>query len=523
MNLLQSKTSPGFADQTAPSLGFVYFFVFITGSSVMAIEMTASRLIAPYFGTSLIVWANIIGLIMLALSLGYYIGGKLADRYPAWSVMFTIPLLAGLFASVVPLFSRLVLQSLAGGILGTPLGVIAVSFFGILVVFTPPVFLLAMISPYAVRMAAVNQDNAGQVAGTLYACSTVGSILGTFLPSFVTIPFLGSRETLLLFGGLLILLSVVGQGARKLWLMIFLAVPLVIYLLTAGSIKPTSGLLYEKDTLYQYVQVVRQADGSTALVYNEGGGIQSIRRPGDQLMPDLDYYDYYLLLSYFQGQKDPRVMVVGSAGGTILHLLNTYNRGDFPQMSLAGVEIDPAVTKLGYQFFGLRPEEASVATMDGRAFFRTTNQQYDLIIVDAYSQQIYIPFHLTTSEFFSEIKGRLSDRGMLALNVNATTKDSRLLQSISRTVAEVFPYTYSVKVGGSYNYMVIGSLTELRPEVLTAKTSANPQVAAMVEPFQAGWQGLKADSLPFGQRLTDNRAPVEFLTDEMIWQAAKNR
>ena len=506
-------------------VSFLYLYVLVTGASVMALELAASRFLAPYYGTSTVVWANIIGLVLLSLSLGYWVGGKLADRWPDGRLLMTISLASGALTSLLPLWGALIFPLLSAGILNTPAWIVICSFFAVLIVFAPPVFLLAMVSPFAIRLVADEDEavNVGKVAGNLYAFSTLGSLIGTFGTALLTIPFLGSRETIFLWSAALIAISAWGlRHTRRWWLALLLALPLVVYVLTNGQSAATDGerIVWQKDTLYQHVRVIRNEAGDTYLVYNEGGGVQSVRRHNDALHED-DYYDDYLLLPFLT--ENPRQMLVlGSAGGTIPRLVSKYIKPLYPDLRITGVEIDPDVVKIGPRFFGVQPDDADIVIQDARVFVSSTDHRYDIVIVDCYSNEVYIPFHLSTVEFFRTVRDRLTENGIIALNVNATSPDSRLLASMAKTVREAFDYTYLVKVRGPYNYMLIGAKHPLDLERLKRIDAASPLEQIRRE-WPEHWEPLGKGQPAGALLLTDNRAPTEMLTDTMIFSMARQQ
>lgn len=313
-------------------------------------------------------------------------------------------------------------------------------------------------------------------------------------------------------------MSISGLGLKKVWTILLALLPLLLIFFGPRTVKADSQVLWEKETPYQYVQVVKGEDGSTALVYNEGGGFQSIARPNHQLLPQ-DYYDYYLILPFLRNVgKDQtyQTWILGSAGGTMLGLFDYWVKPSYPQLSLTGVEIDPDVIPLGQKYFGLNGTEGKVVNADARSFLRTQTGKADLVIIDAYSNQIYIPFHLSTQEFFNQVKGKLNPKGMLALNVNALSSSSPLLQAFEKTLSSVFQYTYLMPVPGSLNYVLIGTD---EPISLSSSFSELPQG---LQPFYSTFQsGFKPISRPQGLLLTDDRAPVEFLTDQMIWEGIR--
>jgi len=497
-----------------------HLFVFFTGASVMATEMCASRFIAPWFGTSMIVWAVLISVVLAAMSLGYWLGGKLADRRPSWKILYSIPVITGLLISFIPFAGYFLFSKLTMGIMGTPVNIIVLAFAGIVAVFVPPVFLLAMISPFVIRLLA-RAENTGRTAGSLYAMSTLGSIAGTLTPSLLTIPLLGTRETLFLCSGMLILLGglgLLGLRGRGRLALILLAVPIAGWMLSSDSIKRGTTTIHEEESLYQYLQVQRRSDGSTVLVVNEGGGIQSIAREGDELRPASTYYESYLLLPYMIEETDgPEVLVIGSGAGTIPHWLAVYVRPCMPGLRTDAVEIDRRASELGNEWFGTSSEDARVINADGRIFLNSTSSLYDIIITDTYSNQIYIPFHLTTFEYFTALREHLNAGGVVAMNVNALTEDSELLQSLGRTVCEVFPFVYIAYVSDDYNYMLMASDTPLHAPSADSLALWNPPLRETARLFEPLFRPFEPSG---GMILADNRAPVEFMTDMMILQEA---
>jgi len=505
------------------SIRFLYLYVFITGASVMAIEIAASRFLAPYFGTSMIVWANIIGLILLSLSLGYWVGGKWADRWPSGKLLMILSLLSGVLVSLLPLWGNFIFQFLTNGIMNTPVWIIFCSFFAVLIVFAPPVFLLAMVSPFAIRLVSDQSKDIGRVAGNLYACSTLGSLLGTFGTAMITIPLLGARESIYIWSAALIAIS--GWGLRHTkqgWLVSLLLVPVLSYFFINDNVSTSANekVLWSKDTFYQYVRVVEASNGDISLVYNEGGGVQSIRRAKPGLHAG-DYYNDYLVLPYLTNSPD-QLLVLGSAGGTIPRLLAEYVKPQFPNMNVTGVELDPEVITLSYQYMGLKREDAQIVNQDARVFISNTNRKYDIIVVDCYSQQIYIPAHLSTVQFFDTLRMHLNPDGLTALNVNVTTPDSPLLLAMAKTVKQVFPNTYIVKSSGQYNYMIIGSIRPLQTDNLN-RVHLNSPIHPLLEQWQKGIKEVNDELLANAQVLTDNHAPTEMLTDSMIFGSIPDR
>lgn len=490
-----------------------HFFVFFTGAAVMAVEMCASRFLAPWFGTSMIVWSVLIAVVLAAMSVGYWLGGRFADRRPSWTLLFWIPAAAGALVSLIPPAGGLLFPWLSAGITATPLNIILLALAGVLALFVPPVLLLAMVSPFMIRLLA-RADNTGRTAGSLYAVSTLGSIAGTLLSTLVTIPLLGTRETLFLVSAVLMLLGISGRrrGARIMPALLLL--PLAGWLVYGGAVRSDPTLVHQEESVYQYLQVHSRSDGSTILVVNEGGAMQSIAREGDVLRPASTYYESYLLLPYMTvSTAEPRVLVIGSGAGTIPHWLAVHVRPDIPGLRTDAVEIDGRAVELGHRWFNTARDDADFIVSDGRAFIENSKEMYDVIISDTYSNQIYIPFHLATREYFTALRDHLEGGGLVAMNVNALNEDSELLQAIGTTLCEVFPLVYIVHVSNDYNFMLIASEYPVHPPSPDSMAVWNPVLEETARVFEPAFKPFNPEN---GLILTDNRAPVEFLTDMMI-------
>lgn len=497
-----------------------HFFVFFTGAAVMATEMCASRFLAPWFGTSMIVWSVLIAVVLAAMSVGYWLGGRLADRRPYWVLLYWIAATAGALIALIPPLGGLLFSRLSAGIMATPVNIIILAFVGVVAVFVPPVLLLAMVSPFMIRLLA-RAENTGRTAGSLYAVSTLGSIAGTLFSTLVTIPLLGTRETMFLVSGVLILLGIIGLRQKARAMPVLLVLPLAGWLAFTGAVRRDDTVVHEEESLYQYLQVQRRSDGSTLLVVNEGGAMQSIARVNDALHPASTYYESFLLLPYMIGASgDMDVLVIGSGAGTIPHLLAIHVRPDIPGLRTDAVEIDGRAAELGYLWFNTQRDDARMIISDGRTYIGNTSETYDIIITDTYSNQIYIPFHLTTVEYFTELKAHLNSGGAVAMNVNALSEDSDLVQAIGRTLCEVFPLVYIVHVSNDYNFMLIASEYPIQPPPADSMAVWNPVLEETARLFEPAFKPFDPEH---GLILTDNRAPVEFLTDMMIIHEAAGR
>jgi predicted membrane-bound spermidine synthase len=498
---------------------FLIILVFVSGMTSLALEMCASRLLAAYFGTSLFIWANLIGMILLYLTVGYFIGGRLADRNPSEQVLCTITALAALSISILPFISQGILTWSITGLAQASVSIFFSSLLGTILLFAVPVTLLGLVSPFAIRLATKDIGRSGKTSGSLYALSTLGGILGAFLPVLWLIPTFGVRRTLLILGVVLFAASL--WGLRLRWRPA-IALVLIALVLPLGPLKAIPYLKYEQESLYNYIQVTQLPDGTRELILNEGQAIHSIYYPDPNTVLTGWYWDYFLAAPYFNPgftpQKLHRVGIIGLAAGTIAHQF-TRVYGPVP---IDGVEIDPAIVDVGRKYFAMNEPNLHVHVEDGRTFLETTQAQYDVVAIDAF-QQPYIPFQLTTREFFSTIRSHLSASGVVALNTAHTTHDYRLVQAFINTMSQVFPSVYVFNVPGTFNTEIMAtvqptSITTFRANLAQfSPTSIMGQVAGEVSPVVT--QGHSDGGIVF----TDDRAPIEQITDQLLLSYIQQR
>ncbi len=477
--------------------------VFTGGAGTLATEIAASRLLAPYFGSSTIVWANIIGLILLYLSVGYWFGGKLADRRPDPRLLGGIVVVAAAVIAATPFVARPVLDLALGGLDAVDVGAVVGSFFAALALFAIPITLLGTVSPFAIRLAIDDVGEAGTVAGRLYALSTIGSIVGTFLSAIVTIPLLGTQRTMIGSAALLVFAAALLLGVRWQLLTVLAAALLVV---PAGTIKESEGLLYESESSYQYVQVIEREDGSRALRLNEGVATHSVWHADSVLTGGV--WDTFLLVPPLIGRPVERVLVVGNAGGTVARAYGEL----YPDVLIDGVEIDPEVTEAGRRYLGLddNPKLRTIAA-DGRPYLQLTDELYDVVVVDAYHQP-YIPFYLATEEFFELVRDRLTPGGVMALNVATVPGDDRLPQAIGSTVLAAFPQAWRWRPLRFNELLLAFDRPVERTDLLARVGAVPPELDPLVPLFRENVVSVSPEVRP----LTDDRAPVEWLTDRMI-------
>jgi spermidine synthase len=480
--------------------------VFGAGVGSLATEIAASRLLAPYFGSSTIVWANLIGIVLAGLALGYWLGGRLADRRPEPRLLGEIVLAAALWVALTPFLARPFLDAAVGNLDDASAGAVVGSFFAVLLLFAPAIVLLGMVSPFAIRLAITDVASAGTVAGRFYALSTAGSLLGTFVPALIAIPVAGTQRTLVATAALLALSASFLLGRKVLVLAAALA---ALVALPPGAIKPTPGVLHEEDSLYQFIQVVERDDGMRALRLNEGVAMHSVWRANTVLTGG--EWDAFLAVPTLLGRPLRSVAILGNAGGTTARALGVF----YPDARVDGVELDPAVTRVGRLYFGLDDNpRLTVHDADARPFLRRTDKRYDLIVVDAYHQP-YVPFYLATREFFRLARQRLEPGGILALNVATVPDDDSLLDGMAGTLKYEFD-DVSIWPALRFNKLLLAFDRPVAPrsvDVDAVPAPLRPLVHLMLRQLRPVTEKAK-------RPWTDDRAPVEWVTDKMIIEYA---
>ena len=500
--------------------------VFVGGASVMFVEMCASRLLAPYFGTSLFIWANLIGLVMIYLALGYWLGGRLADRYPRHSVLYAMTAIAGFAIGLIPVLSRPILTLSVTGFNTYSVGIFYGSLIGVIILFSVPLILLGFVSPFAIRLRSLDVSRAGGTAGGVSALSTLGSILGTFIPVFLLIPRIGTAATLYTAAVLLIAFSIIGllvQGgvrpAAVYGAMLAMVLGLALFA-PRGLIRepgPGQQLLYERESPYNFIQVVREGS-RVALVLNEGHAIHSIYDPNSLLTGGP--WDYWLVAPYFNKDFSPADMkgmaMIGSAAGTAAHQYSVV----YPNVPVDSVEIDGDIVDIGRRYFALDGLKNNTNyVQDGRTFLQTEgrDKRWTVVGIDAYHQP-YIPFHLTTVEFFKEISDHLTDDGVAMINAGRTANDLRLADALANTMLKVYPNVYIIDVPTLANSMVVGTKSPTSIENF-AENAARVTDPTLKQVFAAALERGNIREVkpnPDVVVFTDDRAPVEEVIDQMI-------
>ena len=523
------------------SIRFLLLVVFVAGMCSLGTEMAASRLLDPFFGNSLVIWANLIGLVLIYLSVGYWVGGRWADRDPSESTLFQITGWAAVGIGIIPHISTPILRWSVAGFANFDAGILIGSLLGVLALFSVPMTLLGCVSPFAIRLAMNDVQRSGNVAGSVYAVSTVGSILGTFLPVLVFVPNLGTRRTFLLFSVALLTISIIGlwrDRRNRAYIFAGLLLLLIVagFLGTRGAIRSDEGTVYEAESAHNYIRVIER-EGQFWLRLNDGVGIHSVYDPKNVLTYGI--WDYFLMAPFFnapphlENQVDS-ALLIGLAAGTVARQYSVVY-GDIP---IDGVELDPKIIEVGRRWFDMNEPNLNAVAADGRYFLANSGDHYDVIIVDAYRPP-YIPFHLTTVEFFDHVVAHLTPDGVVAVNVARTETDYALVNALASTMKAVFPSVYVVDEPGfgvfTGNSLVVGTRqptsaenlslnsAQLRQPLLrdvAARTASAHIWEVVCEPQQAWRPASEATTfVPVAEcvaAFVDDRAPVEQLVHRLI-------
>jgi len=483
--------------------------VFVVGASSLGVEIAAARLLAPYFGASTIVWANTIGVVLVALSVGYWFGGRYADRHPHLRGLCLLVLAAAMLIALVPFAARPFLGFSVDAFDTVSVGGFAGSLFGVLILVAVPVTLLGAASPWAARLAVGEVGSSGEVVGRLYAISTAGSLLGTMISALLLIPLLGTQRTFLVFALMLALVAAVGVGVRA------AAVPVVLLVALAVPVGTIKGdveghVLFELETTHQYARVIERDDGARVLELNEGQAVHSLYRPGSYLTGD--YWDGHLVLPAAAERRPPkRIAILGNAGGTVARSFGRF----FPRTAVDAVEIDAELTELGQRYLDLHNPRMQVFAADARPWLERSDGGYDAIMVDAYRQP-YIPFYLATREFFELARDRLAPGGLVIVNVGHPEGALELERVLGRTMSAAFPRVLRYPVEETNTLLVAGegsfSGSRLRANL--------PMLPSPLWPQAREAAAALGPRLPGGEVYTDDRAPVEWLVDSSLLEYA---
>ncbi len=481
--------------------------VFTCGALVMIYEIIGSRILSPYIGTSTYVWTSLIGIILAALSLGYWLGGKTADRKPDVKILASIVFLAGGAVALTILLKDIFLSFISRAPLILELKAVAAA----LLLFAPASVLLGFVTPYAVKLKMLSLEDSGKTVGRLYALSTVGSILGTFLAGFLLIPFVGSTRTLYLIAALLFALSLLLApfALTKTNLTI-----LILFVFGVAGSELQSFLLlrmndlHDIDTEYNRVQIFTMTDEASgrplrALAIDPHFIQSKMYTDSDELASE--YAKYYHLVRHFKPDFEHTLLIGGAGYSFPKDFLKVY-----PDRRIDVVEIDPQMTGLAKKYFGLRENpNLKITHEDGRIYLnQSAPARYDAVFLDAFGSLFSVPFHLTTVEAVREIDRTLKPGGVVIFNLGGAIKGkaSRFLNAEIATYRQVFPQVLLFKVRPERPDEDVQNLI-----IVASKTETPFSLESPDEQLSKILKNSYKDPLNNNENiLTDDLAPVEF-------------
>jgi predicted membrane-bound spermidine synthase len=500
----------GHFDAGSPSSGRAFLWIgtaALTGAVVMAMELTAFRLYAPYFGNSIYVWGSMISVVMLALSAGYSLGGWIADRKPTDAVLFFIILGSGVYQLVIVFVQRSVMLKLwhMGDFAGPALATV--------IIFVPPMTALAMTSPFVIRLLA-RTGHVGITVGRVFALSTAGSIAGVLGTSFYLVPRFGTRMTMEILCGVSILIGASGLMLKK-KAAVLLVLPAAL-LLVVPIPKTPPNMIWSGESAYNRMLVFYdESKGLRWLVMNDSKFSQTIERVGGG--GSGFYLDDFALGPVIVPAKSLLVLGMG-AGGSI-----QVSREVAPEIEIDAVEIDPEVVRVAGTFFGLRQNDPKlqVHVADARPWLAEHPGKSDLVHIDLFQGGPYVPFYLTTVEFFRLVRSRMADGGVLILNVYDLSAGKELLQAMGATMGEVFPSIEKVsRPDGNHILFAFAQKRELTETVSRLKQGGGPAWVRELGQKTAG-EIVEFEPRAGAVIFTDDRAPIEEMTRQMLVDSKK--
>lgn len=495
---------------------YLYVTEFFSGMSVMAVELGASRLLAPYFSSSQIVWTIIIGTIMIAMALGNIYGGRSADKNPNPDKLYFRIVIAALWIAAIPVVGKYIILGIAGLLVITTSNgfLVTAAFLACMVLFVYPLFLLGTVTPSLAKYSVDRLEDSGKVVGTLGAYNTIGSIIGTFIPTFVTIPTVGTAITFFIFSGILLCIGIIYFVSTKTKQKTCI-IGLIFFVICSvfGHSNTFSlwhkGLLYEGESIYNYLQV-KEDDEKVVLSTNVLFGVQSVMMKYNNLTGL--YYDYAMASLPMSGIKpndQADVLILGMGTGTFARQSLKY----YPNLSITGVEIDEKITNLSKKYFDF-PDNVKTVNYDARAYLQASDKKYDVILVDAY-RDITLPFQMSSKEFFAEVRNHLSDNGVMIVNMNMySNKKNSINTYLSDTIASIFSEVYTMDVTNCSNRVLFASNHSDMKMVMkqTKQKIEDQKLRALMNNIQKNLKKYEGGK----HILTDDKAPVELLGMDVI-------
>jgi len=486
----------------------------MAGFVVLSLEILGFRLFAPYFGFSVYVSGSLITMVLVALSGGYYLGGKLADRHPELQFLYNWIMIAAAYLVLITLTYKKILAYFApySPVFGTVISTI--------IIFAFPMIVLSMVSPFLVKVLIKksNTQKVGEIVGNISAVSTIGSIVGTVVTTFIFVPELGSKATLIICDLSLFTISIIYLLSRETrYLFAFILPILLLFSHFAGS-RSEANLIFEKESVYNLVRVIKEED-SYILQLNDKKNLQSLFTSdySSKKIFTGHYFDLLNVAPVIANGRD--ILILGLGGGTSANQLSTI----FPS-SIEAVEIDPVVVEVAEKYFSIKKvnPDLKVHVIDARTYLHKTNRKYDVIEVDMFHGGFYIPFYVSTKEFFEQVKDHLNDNGVMIMNVltSDTEKGDELYHYIGNTMRRVFDQVFAIKaVKSKSNAIMIAtkeemSLLELQKRIRQSPFIENEAMKLILN--YAIDNVIIYDYNPAYGIFTDDRAPIERVTYSIL-------
>ncbi|MEI6093548.1 MAG: fused MFS/spermidine synthase [bacterium] len=497
---------------------FIFIIMaFCAGASVMIVELAANRILSPLFGNSLFTWTALIGVILVSMSLGNYLGGKLVDKFPNRKLLKTLLFTAGLSTVMIPGLQNQINQAYINpNIIWGPIS-------ACLILFSIPGILLGSITPVVIRLVSLtsNDSKIGFSVGSISAASTLGSVVGTFVTGFVLIPLVGIKSIYFSCGSVLISLSIVIilmdymekkrlKKAKTISIIFLTFLAFILSDLMSHQVKDSS-LLLEDNTFYHRIRIKTSASEDkkdTILSLFLDSQFEGAQFEKSKELPML-CQKYWKLSKIFNTKVDNALFIGGGAFGMPI-ALSDYNK----DAKVDVVELDPELIKLGKKYFKLETSsKVKPIAGDGRVFFHSNKKKYDLIFGDAFHGLANIPAHLVTKEFFSLVNDSLTDNGIFMMNIISSIQgESALFDSIRKTVNTVFKNVYIFTpqgdlLYGRMNIILVASNKDIDFKSNALKYLEDKELQIMVQTFIPS-SVYKVDE---GQLLTDDHNPAEYL------------
>ncbi|GHV17604.1 hypothetical protein FACS189425_04220 [Clostridia bacterium] len=474
--------------------------VFVCGACTMILELVGTRVLSPFFGTSIYVWASLIGVILGSMSLGYYWGGKIADRNANIKTYALIISVSAILVAIIGFIKNVVLSivvqmgasNAVGGLLAA------------ILLFAPVSFVLAMVSPYAIKLLSSTMENTGKTAGNISAMSTLGSIVGTFSAGFLLIPLFGNTVIISSVAIILIVMAMLVSAGKKEFKSNINTLILIIVLVcvTKEYSAFSSAIIAEKDTKYSTVWIVDR-ENIRSMIIGEGAESQKFINPYSTELAS-EYAQFYDLAFHFNPSAQD-TLCIGGAG----YSYPQYYLDKYPQKRMDVAEIDEEVTELAREYFDLKDDpRLQIFHEDGRIFLNKNEKKYDAIFGDAFSS-IAPPYSLSTVESMQKISDSLTDEGVFVLNIITGIEGTKgkFLSAMMNTIEEVFPQVSAYAVDSTkdksekQNVIIVA----LKTEKEASKISNDARIQNMLN--------NRVDVKKVSDMiLTDEHSPVEFLT-----------